>query len=332
MGWRPHWEQARSEAPGLTIGRVAIEYGGLYRVLVSEKDEVDDITAALPGKWRQVDPLDVPAVGDWVGLRGSGKGWAIEHRFQRKTQFLRQAAGRKTTPQVVGANVDVVFVVTSLDDDFNPRRIERYLAAILDGGAKPVIVLSKSDLSDDPDAARGDLGPSAVNVPIEIVSAKEGRGVDRLQAHLGRGRTGALTGSSGVGKSTLVNALVGEHIQRTQEVRTHDSKGRHTTTHRELILLGPDRGLLVDTPGMRELQLWTPGDGVAQAFDDLRVLAAQCRFRDCSHRHEPGCALREAVERGDVSQARVDSYLKLRREEAQLQARAARRKTNRRRR
>lgn len=322
LGWRAEL-QNEHEALGSTldIGRVAIEFGGLYRVLIPERpspnaDAPAEVVASLPGKWRAEDPVDTPAVGDWVGLRRSGDSFAIEHRFTRRTRFLRQAAGRRTQPQVVGANIDVVFVVTSLDHDFNPRRIERYLTAILDGGADPVIVLSKADLSEDPDAARAALDPSALTTPIEIVSAERRMGLDRLLGHLGPGRTGALTGSSGVGKSTLVNALIGRPRQRTHGVRGHDSKGRHTTTHRELILLAPDQGILVDTPGMRELQLWTPGDGLERAFEDIQAWAEQCRFRDCGHKNEPGCAVRAAVDRGELSATRKASYLKLKGEEA----------------
>ena len=338
MGWRPALEQERLQsAQGLSIGRVAVEYGGLYRVIVPEDgaptpkvsadfnppspDRPDrdhgtrEITAALPGKWRQTDPLDVPAVGDWVAMRGSGDGFAIEHRFNRRTQFLRQAAGKKPQPQVVGANVDVVFVVTGLDDDFNPRRVERYLSAILDGGAEPVVVLSKADLVDNIEAYRAALGPIGESTPIEVVSVHRHLGLDRLRARLGRGRTGALTGSSGVGKSTIVNALLGKAVQRTQAVRQHDSRGRHTTTHRELILLRPDDGLLVDTPGMRELQLWAPKDGIDRAFADVYAWAEQCRFRDCRHQGEPGCAVDGAVHRGELSEARKASYLRLREEE-----------------
>ena len=323
LGWRPALDTDGIAGTGqVNVGRVAIEFGGLYRVLVTEPDGgITEVVATLPGRWRQTDPVELPSVGDWVGLR-PGDGWAIEHRFDRRTRFLRQAAGRRTQAQVVGANVDVVFVVTSLDHDFSPRRIERYLAAILDGGATPVIVLSKADLSSDPAAARESLGDVARQTPIEVVSAQRGEGIDRLIAHLGPGKTGALTGSSGVGKSTLVNALVGRDVQRTHGVRTHDSRGRHTTTHRELILLAPDVGMLVDTPGMRELQLWTPGDGVDRAFDDISEAAEDCRFRDCRHEGEPGCGVRAAVERGDIAKDRLTSYLKLRREEATTEKRA----------
>lgn len=343
LGWRSDLDAERSEyADDFLVGRVAIEFGGLYRVLVpepkgglgdptaSESTVIREITAALPGKWRNVAPLETPAVGDWVALRRSGEGYAIAHRFERRTRFLRQAAGRRPIPQVVGANIDVVFVVMSLDNDFNPRRIERYLAAVLDGGASPVIVLSKADLSTDPETSRAALRAVNGDVPIEVVSTHLSRGLDRLRGYLGRGRTGALTGSSGVGKSTLVNALIGEDRQRTHEVRAHDSKGRHTTTHRELILLGPSEGLLVDTPGMRELQLWTPGDGVAQAFDDVTELAEQCRFRDCRHDGEPGCEVEAAVARGDLSAERKTSYLKLRAEQEANTRIAPRRRTGRR--
>ncbi len=325
LGWRSDLEVERERAAtGLTVGRVAIEYGGLYRVLLpsSSTTELEELTASLPGKWRLAMPLDVPAVGDWVGLRASGDGWSIEYRFERRTQFVRQASGRRTQPQVVGANVDIVFIVTALDDDFSPRRVERYMTAILDGGAQPVVVLSKADLCHDLNATVDRLQEISVTAPVIPVSALRSEGIDRLGEHLASGRTAAFTGSSGVGKSTLVNTLVGRDVQRTQSVRLSDSKGRHTTTHRELIPLAPDRGLLIDTPGMRELQLWTSQDSVERAFDDVRALAESCRFNDCRHDGEPGCGVDAAVARGELSADRKASYLKLVREQAEHQAKA----------
>jgi ribosome biogenesis GTPase len=262
-------------------------------------------------------------VGDWVAIRldPDSDRATVHGVLDRKSRFVRKVAGSVVAEQVVAANVDVVLLVTSLDADFNPRRMERYLVLAHESGARPVIVLSKSDLTDHLDQqieiARSIGGPE---VPVHAVSAPRNEGYEALAGYLEPGRTVALLGSSGVGKSTIVNRLAGEELQRTQEVRAVDGRGRHTTTHRQLILLA-DGGLLMDTPGMRELQLWDVDEGVEETFSDVDELGTGCRFPDCEHDREPGCAVLAAVEAGRLSAERLASYHKLRRELRVLSAR-----------
>ena len=258
----------------------------------------------------------LPAVGDWVAARplaGERKA-LIEAVLPRRTAFTRKEAWRRTAEQVVAANVDVVFVVSAYGRDLNPRRIERYLTATWESGATPVIVMNKSDTSADPAAEALPIEEVALGVPVLPVSAVTGNGLDRLEAHLGSGRTGALLGSSGVGKSTLVNRLAGREVMDTGGIRLDDERGRHTTTHRELVVLGEGRGLLLDTPGMRELQLWADEESLDTTFGEIAELAAECRFADCAHRSEPGCAVTAALADGTLPADRWESYGKLQRE------------------
>jgi ribosome biogenesis GTPase len=260
---------------------------------------------------------DYPAVGDWVAIDPPSPGAdarirAILPRFSR---FSRRAAGDPTEEQVIAANIDVVFLISGLDHDFNPRRIERYVLTAWDSGASPVIVLNKTDLVDEIAPFLEEVQPIAQGVPVVALSAKQPESVAVLREHLGRGRTAALLGSSGVGKSSIANALIGEERLRTRDVRQSDSRGRHTSTNRQLIVLGHD-GILIDTPGMRELQLWDTGDALMGAFGDIDALAGACRFRDCRHAGEPGCAVAAAVDAGTLPAARLESYQKLQREQA----------------
>jgi ribosome biogenesis GTPase len=250
-------------------------------------------------------------VGDWVALSAAEGDTTvtIDAVIPRASAFVRRAAGRATQAQVVAANVDVVFLVTSVGRDLNPRRLERYLALARESGAEPVIVVSKSDLADDLVAALQEVESVARGAPLHSVSSLTGAGIDELRRYLGAGRTVALLGSSGVGKSTLVNALLGHERQHTAAVRD-DGKGRHTTTHRELLPV-PGGAWLLDTPGMRELQLWTGEEGLAGTFEDVAALAVRCRFADCHHDTEPGCAVRIAVTEGTLAAARLDSWRKL---------------------
>jgi ribosome biogenesis GTPase len=232
----------------------------------------------------------------------------------RKSKFSRKVAGQRTDEQVVAANVDTLFLVSGLDGDFNPRRIERYLTAAWDSGARPVVVLNKLDRCDNPDACLLEVEAVAMGVPVHRVSALKGTNVEELTAYLGPGQTVGLLGSSGVGKSTLVNHLLGEERMATGEVRASDSRGRHVTSHRQLIVLPGGAGILVDTPGLRELQLWGTADGLAAAFSDVEALARSCRFRDCGHGAEPGCAVRDAVSEGRLAAERVEHFARLGRE------------------
>ena len=306
------WTDTRDVRPG----RVAIEFNQIFRVYV-EEGEVDAVTAGRL-KHRASSRAELPAVGDWVALRQRPEdGAVIVGVLPRRTAFTRRAAGEPTGEQVVAANVDVVFVVMGLDRDYNPRRLERYLLMARESGAAPVILLTKPDLSPDLSAHIRDVTTLAGDIVVHVVNPKRGEGVEQLHAHLAAGRTAALLGSSGVGKSTIINRLVGVEVQRTREVRASDSRGRHTTTHRELVML-PGGGLIIDTPGMRELQLWDAADAVRETFDDIDALAAGCHFTDCRHRDEPRCAVKAAVAEGTLPAERVDSYVKLQDELATL--------------
>jgi ribosome biogenesis GTPase len=256
------------------------------------------------------------AVGDWVGL-GDG---LIREVLPRRSAIVRKAAGMTSESQTLAANVDVAFIVSSLGPDLEPRRIERYLVTIWESGATPEIVLTKADRFEDPWEMVASVEAVAIGVPVHVVSAVNGFGVDALRARLSDGVTAVLIGSSGVGKSTLVNRWVGREQMVVKETRADDDEGRHTTTHRELILL-PGGGIVIDTPGIRELQLWE-GGGVEEAFADIEELALACRFSDCSHNTEPGCAVKAALASGELSAERHASWLKLQRELRAIAVRA----------
>ena len=312
------WSRSRAEefsphaAAGRVPARVAAQHRGGY-VVYSESGERP---AEVAGQLRHaaLGPADLPAVGDWVALRDApdAASATIHAVLPRRTVFSRKAAGQEALEQVVAANVDVVFLVGAFGPDLNVRRLERYLAAGWDSGADPVIVLNKSDLADDLEGATAEVEAVAFGVPVQVVSAADGTGLDGLARHLEGNRTAALLGSSGVGKSSLVNRLLGSGRQDVADLRG-DGKGRHTTTHRELILL-PGGGLVLDTPGMRELGLWDADGGVDRTFADVADLAARCRFADCAHEGEPGCAVLAAVEDGRLAAERLESYRKLLRE------------------
>lgn len=313
LGWDEAWQRvcAPHAAAGLIPARVAIEFNYIYRVFA----ETGELQAQHAGRLRHeaVRKEQLSAVGDWVAVRPTpGEATAtIEAVLPRRSKFSRKVAGALTEEQVVAANIDTVFIVMGLDGDYNPRRLERYLLLAHESGARPVIILNKADLahhlSEDLDEIQG----LAVGVPVHAISAKQGSGIEVIYCYLGRGRTGALLGSSGVGKSTLVNALLGEETLKTRDVRARDSRGRHTTRHRHLIMLPERRGLLIDTPGMRELQLWSQADSARETFDDITEIAAGCHFTDCRHKDEPRCAVKRAVEEGRLKPSRLDGFLKL---------------------
>jgi len=313
LGWNQDLDrafQAWADKPDVRPGRVLIEFNYICRVWC-EGGEIDAVRSGRLTH-RATSRGDLPAVGDWVVVRklaDENRG-AIIAVLPRRSWFSRRMAGHVTDEQVVAANVDVVFIVMALDDDFSPRRLERYLLLARESGASPVILLTKPDVCVDVPARVAEIAALAGDVPVHVVSPKFDQGLDRVAEHVPAGKTGALLGSSGVGKSTIINRLVGREVQKTRDIRESDSKGRHTTSHRQLVFL-PNGGFLIDTPGMRELQLWDVGEAVKETFDDIEALALECRFSDCRHRDEPRCAVKTAVEEGRLSASRLESYVKL---------------------
>jgi ribosome biogenesis GTPase len=315
LGWNDFFASsfASYRLQGFTVGRVAIECRNSY-VLYSEAGE---LTAEITGKMRHrsSQPEDFPAVGDWVVIRtlNSEARATIHAILPRKSKFSRKTIGAKTEEQIVAANVDTVFLVSGLDGDFNKRRIERYLILAWESGASPAIVLNKADLCNNIEQRIAEVSSVALGVPIIVLSAANNQGLDALKPYLQSGKTVALIGSSGVGKSTITNQLLPEATQTVQPVRQSDDRGKHTTSHRELILL-PTGGLIVDTPGMRELQIWAGDEGLPETFADIETLAHQCRFRNCQHDSEPGCAVQQALAEGQLDYSRFLSYQKLHKE------------------
>ena len=302
--------------------RVCLEHKHAYRV-ISENGEW---LAAVSGlyAYEAFNRAEFPAVGDWVLVeKMDGEERAIIHKLlNRKVQFSRKIAGREIEEQIVAANVDFVLLVMSLNADFNIRRLERYLTAAWDSGATPAIVLTKADLCEDVGKLVSEAQAVAMGVDIFVTSAYTGEGIEEIRSLLKEGVTGAILGSSGAGKSTLTNALYGDVKMEVSGIREDDAKGRHTTTHRELVIL-PGGGCLIDTPGMRELQLWDQGESLSASFQDVEELASHCRYRDCTHKSEPGCAVIQAVNNGQLDQSRLQSYFKLQKELAFIE-----RKTN----
>lgn len=317
LGWNDRLDEALAAhgADGLVPGRVALEHTHIYRVMTEAGESLARVSGRL--RHQASNRADFPAVGDWVVLESPEQGGdaRIVAVLPRQSRFSRRAAGDPTEEQVVAANIDTVFLVAGLDGDFNPRRIERYLFVASESGAAPVIVLNKADVADGVDAMADATRALAGSTPVHAISCRVPGAVNVLKQYLGPGQTGALLGSSGVGKSTIVNRLIGHDLLRTQDVRESDSRGRHTSTTRQLVLL-PESGVLIDTPGMRELQLWDSGETMGGTFGDIEALADRCRFRDCRHRQEPGCAVRAAIGVGEVPAGRLESYHKLQDEQA----------------
>lgn len=331
LGWNDHFERefhasaaAGSPGDGLMPGRVALEHNQFYRVLTEDGEKLAEVAGRL--KHEASGRHELPAVGDWVVLKPASAATTtsaqavIKGVLARQGRFSRKSAGEWTDEQVVAANIDTVFLVSGLDGDFNPRRIERYLLLAQQSQARPVVVLNKVDLADDVAEATELVQTLAPDTPVLPISAADGRGFELLQPYLGVGQTVALLGSSGVGKSSIVNRLAGQRVLPTRAVRESDSRGRHASVHRQMILI-PGGGLVIDTPGMRELQLWNLDAGLSTTFDDIDALGVGCRFRDCRHLREPGCAVKVAVEEGTLDPARYENFVKLQEEREVLQRR-----------
>jgi ribosome biogenesis GTPase / thiamine phosphate phosphatase len=312
------WSDALSQqfAPyaeqGLMPGRVVVQHRGQYDLVTPE----GEAKAVISGRFaHEAGEGGYPVTGDWVGVSLDSGAATIHAVLPRRTAFIRKAAGPSQTPQIVAANVDAAVLVAALTPDFNPRRLERYLAIAWQSGARPLVVLTKADLCPDVDEAVAATQAMAVGVDVIAVSATTGDGMAGLAARLLPGETAVLVGSSGAGKSTLVNALAGEARMAVGAIREEDGRGRHTTSHRELVLL-PGGALILDTPGMRELGLMDADEGITATFEDIDTLAEQCRFHDCGHTNEPGCAIAVALETGVLDPARWRNYQKLQREAA----------------
>ncbi len=319
-GWNEAWSErlATLHRGRGVAARVLAEHRELYRVHTGAAE----LPARISGRLRHdaSGVADLPAVGDWVVVEhgGGGNDALIQVVLPRKSAFSRKAAGKRTDEQIVGANVDTVWIVTASDCDLNPARLERYVTLVWQSGASPIVILAKADLSETPESIVAGLTARLVGVPVHAVSALDGEGLEALHEYLAPGQTIALLGSSGVGKSTLINRLAGREVMRTASVRARSGKGRHTTSHRQLVLL-PSGGLLLDTPGMRELQLWSADEGLEQSFPDIEAIAAGCRFADCRHESEPGCAVHAAVESGELAPGRLENFRKLKKELAYLE-------------
>lgn len=312
FGWSEEMETAHSErfSSGLRLGRVSHRNRQVYHLLT----ETTEISAQLSGKYQYENELsNYPVVGDWVLYEDKGSQGVIQGLIPRKSRFSRKEAGMVTNEQVLAANVDVVFIVTGLDSNFNLSRILRYRTVVLEGGAKPVILLNKADLCDDLEEKIAAVRALVAEDPIHGVSSYTEEGLDDVRAYLTEGVTVAFFGSSGVGKSSLSNALLKQSAMITSAVSSAHGKGRHTTTTAELLLM-PTGGMLIDTPGIREIQIWCHEDAIDSGFEDIATLAASCKFENCSHKAEPGCAVKRAIKMGELPEKHFQNYLNLKRE------------------
>ncbi|MFC7678677.1 ribosome small subunit-dependent GTPase A [Paenibacillus sp. GCM10028914] len=320
-GWNEHWQghmdKIQDQHKPLVPARVTAQFSKQYRIIT----ETGERTAAVTGKYEfeATSRADFPAVGDWVLVELlQGEPRAVIHRLlPRLSAMTRREAGSIPDEQVIAANTDTIFIVSALNQDFNVRKIERYLISIWESGAQPVVLLTKADLCDEPEDYVSKVSSSAPGVPVHVVSSVQDQGKEAITPYLVPGRAVAVTGSSGAGKSTLLNWLAGNEVQRVQGIREEDARGRHTTTHREMFLL-PEGAIMIDTPGMRELQLWDSAGGWEETFSDVEELACDCRFHDCRHESETGCAVQQALREGALDQGRFANYKKTERELAYI--------------
>lgn len=313
-----HLENCQLES--LSVGRVCAEYKESYKIF----SEFGQLNALISGKFRNncAAREDFPAVGDWVlfdYLENENKA-VIQEILPRKSKFSRKVAGQQTQEQIIASNIDFAFIVCALNYDFNLRRIERYLSLVWQSGATPVVVLTKADLCDDVGSRVSEVESIAFGVDVHAISNISTQGIEVLQKYFSNHKTAVLLGSSGVGKSSLINNLANDDIMKVNVLRSNIEKGRHTTTHKQMIIL-QSGGLIIDTPGIRELQLWDAEDGISQTFDDIEKIALSCKFSDCTHTNEPGCAVQNAIKKGYLDPDRLENYLKVQKEQEYLTSR-----------
>lgn len=316
-GWDARWSEAFASlsSRNLRAARVVAQQRGLLTVAAEDGTRPARVTGAM--RHKASGAADLPCVGDWLACEAvpGEETLTVRAILPRRTKLSRKAAGEALEEQVIAANLDAVVVMTAMNADFNVRRLERFLAVVRESGAEAVIALNKADSCEDPGPYLGEARMVAGDAAVLALSAKTGQGLDLLAQWVKPGRTVGFVGTSGVGKSTLINRLLGREALKTNATRAGDERGRHTTTHRELFVL-PAGGVLLDTPGMREMAFWEAERGLAESFDEIETLAAGCRFKDCAHGSEPGCAVKAAIESGDLPASRLEAMNKLKREAA----------------